>query len=251
MRIKTGYLSLIVACLLAVSTSACGGSSEPEIVVNDDNGRSYNPLIEAANFVRTIDNPFLSLTPGKTWVYEGTGENGLSLRSEFEVTRDTKTILGVTTTVVRDRSWLNGNLSEDTLDWYAQDREGNVWYFGEDSKEIKNGKVASTEGSWEAGVKGAKAGIIMKGQPHVGDTYRQEYLKGEAEDVAELLGINESVTIRLGSYSKCVLIKEWVPNEKAIVEEKHYCQEAGNLVKSKKVAGESGQAELVEVKAAR
>ena len=79
-------------------------------------------------------------------------------------------VLGVTTIVVRDRAWEDGESIEDTFDWYAQDNDGKVWYSGEDSKEIEDGKIVSTEGSWEAGVDGAKPGIVMKSNPQVGDT---------------------------------------------------------------------------------
>jgi hypothetical protein len=156
--------------------------------------------------------------------------------------------LGVTTTVVRDRVWEDGELIEDTFDWYAQDNDGNVWYFGEDSKEIEDGKVVSTEGSWEAGVNGAKPGIVMKANPQVGDAYRQEFLKGEAEDMGQVLSIDESVSIGSGSYEKCLQTKDWTPLEPEVVEHKFYCKEVGNVVLEKKVAGESGQIELIEVK---
>jgi hypothetical protein len=244
-------LWLTLFLVFALASFACNdGGNDNEIVLNDNGGRDYRPVIEPANFVRTIDNPRLTLIPGNVWVYEGTNEDGKPSRTELEVTADTKVILGVTTTVIRDRAYEGEKLVEDTLDWYAQDRDGNVWYFGEDSKEIKDGKVVSTEGSWEAGVKDARAGIIMLGQPKVGNTYRQEYLKGEAEGIAEVLSLDKSVKIGLGSYQDCVQIKEWAPNEKHIVEHKYYCSELGGLALIEKVVGESGRMELVRVRTA-
>jgi hypothetical protein len=222
--------------------------NEHAIILGDNNGGSYNPVIDPANFVSTIDHPYFTLAPGRVWVYQGTNEDGETERIEIEVTPDTKTIMGVVTTVVREREWVDGELVEDTFDWFAQDKDGNVWYFGEDSREMANGEVVSTKGSWEAGVNGAKPGIIMKANPHAKDAYRQEYLKGEAEDMGEVLGLSDSVSIDLGNYQNCLKIKDWTPLEPGVVEHKFYSKEVGNLILEKKVAGESGQIELIEFK---
>ena len=140
--------------------------------------------INPQDFSTTIDNPFFPLVPNTTYVYVGTTE-GSAARDEFAVTRRTKMILGVTCREVRDRGYVDGVLEEDTLDWFAQDKGGNVWYFGEDTKELDaNGNVISTEGSWQAGVNGAQPGIVMEADPHVGDTYQQELSVGVAEDKA-------------------------------------------------------------------
>ncbi len=262
---------LMILCLLALAMTGCqndkggkvdntgessadtsNGAGENNntnaiILVDNDSGE-YAPAIDPANFVSTIDHPYLSLTPGKVWVYEGKSADGDTERIEIEVTQDTKTVMGVTTTVVREREWINGELEEDTFDWFAQDEDGNVWYFGEDSKEIKNGEVVGTKGSWEAGVNGAQPGIIMKADPQVGDAYRQEFLKGEAEDMGQVLGLSDSVSIGLGNYQNCLKIKDWTPLEPDVVEHKFYSKEVGNLILENKVAGESGRVELIEVK---
>jgi hypothetical protein len=115
----------------------------------------------------------------------------------------------VIATVVWDREWLNDALIEETYDWYAQDKEGNVWYLGEDSKEYENGKAANSKGSWEAGVDGAKPGIIMKGDPKIGDSYRQEYLKGKAEDMADVVALSESVAVPFGTFTDCLKTRDW------------------------------------------
>jgi hypothetical protein len=131
--------------------------------------------------------------------------------SENEVTviHDTKTILGVTCVVVHDVVKEKGIVKEEAFDWYAQDAGGNVWYFGEATKEFKpNGKV-DTEGSWEAGVKGAAPGMIMQAAPAVGEPYRQEYDRGHAEDMGQIVGVNESTTVPFGSFTGCVKTKDW------------------------------------------
>ena len=155
-------------------------------------------------------------------------------------------VMGVNTTVVRDRVFANGKLSEETFDWYAQDREGNIWYFGEDSKEYDDGKVAGTAGSWEAGVNGAQPGIIMKRNPRVGDIYRQEYLSGKAEDMAEVISLNESVSVTYGSFKNCLKTKEWTPLEPGIEEIKYYASGIG-LVLEMGVKGGSEKLELVKI----
>ena len=145
----------------------------------------YSPTIEPSNFTTKIDNPYFPLTPGTRTIYEATTQDGLQ-RTTTEVTRDTKNIMGVDTVVVHDTVTIDNEPFEDTLDWYAQDRDGNVWYFGEATKEFKDGS-ADTAGSFEGGVNGALPGVIMPGHPHVGDQYRQEYAKGVAEDTGEVL----------------------------------------------------------------
>ena len=138
-------------------------------------------------------------------------------------------------------------MAEDTFDWFAQDKDGNVWYFGEDSKEYEDGKVVSTEGSWESGVDGAKPGIVMKANPQVGDAYRQEYYEDEAEDMAEVVSLNEAVSVPQGSFENCLKTKEWTPLEPDIVENKYYAPGVG-LVMEVAVEGESGKVELLEIR---
>jgi hypothetical protein len=154
--------------------------------------------------------------------------------------------MGVNTTVVRDREFVDGELEEETFDWYAQDNEGNVWYFGEDSREYEDGEVVSSAGSWEAGVNGAQPGILIEGDPQVGDTYRQEYLAGEAEDMAEVISLNESISVAYGSFENCLKTKEWTPLEPGIEENKYYAAGTG-LILEKTVKGGSESLELVDI----
>jgi len=149
--------------------------------------------------------------------------------------------MGVECVVVRDTAWEGGELIERTFDWYAQDQEGTVWYFGEDTKEYRNGKVTSTGGSWEAGVDGAQPGIIMQANPKAGLSYRQEYYEGEAEDKAQVVSVNESVTVPYGSFDHVLKTKEWTPLEPGLVEHKYYAPGVGQV-------GASEGLNLVDVK---
>jgi hypothetical protein len=213
---------------------------------------NYAPNIDPSNFVREIDNPYFPLEPGTKWVYEGKTPERTE-RVEDTVMQETKRIMGVECTVLRDRVWLNGELIEDTVDWHAQDKEGNVWYFGEYTKEYENGKVVSTHGSFEAGEDGALPGIIMPADPKVGDSYRQEYYKGEAEDMAEVISLdgaalNDAVSTPYGSFDEDVLVtKDWNPLEPDILEHKYYAPGVG-LIGETKVTGPSEKVELIDFK---
>ena len=227
----------VVAVLLLTS---CGGSNS----ATDQPRRPYEPRIRPADFGGPVDNPYFPLIPGSRWIYVGTHKGGTE-RTVVEVTRDTKAILGVPTVVVHDTVSTAGGVSEDTFDWYAQDRKGNVWYFGEDTKEYENGVVVNTEGSWEAGVDGAKAGIIMKARPRSGDAYRQEYYRSHAEDFAQVLGKVASVTVPAGSYHDVLETKEFTPLEPKLVEHKYYARGVGD-VRELTVKGGSDRVQLVE-----
>jgi hypothetical protein len=186
-------------------------------------GAAYEQSINPADFVAGIDNPFFPLTPGTRFTFGGDEDNIVTVLS------DTKLILGVTTTVVHDEVYVDGALEEDTLDYYAQDRDGNVWYFGEKTSELKNGKVTSTAGSWEGGVDGGQPGIVMLAAPQVGDSYRQEFLKGEAEDLAKVTAVAGSITAPVGSWTGAdvLVTEEWTPLEPDIREQKTYARGVG------------------------
>lgn len=206
---------------------------------------SYDPVIEPSEFTTIINNTFLPLMPGTIFTYEGVSDEGPE-SNIVVVTSQTKLVIGVTCVEVWDRVWLNGALVEETYDWYAQDSEGNVWYFGEDSKEMENGVVVSTEGSWEAGVDGAKPGIVMEAHPAVGDKYRQEYYKGEAEDMAEVVDVNVSVVVPFGSYIGCLQTNEWTTLERGYSEDKYFAPGIG-MVQELVVEGGTGYMKLVDM----
>ncbi len=193
-------------------------------------GAPYDPVIDPANFVTstTINNPYFPLTPGTTFIYEGQTAQGLE-HEEFFVTLNTKMILRVTCIEVHDTVKVNDELTEDTLDWFAQDKDGNVWYFGENSKQIVGGLVVGLEGSWTAGVDGAKPGIIMKAHPAIGDFYRQEFSLDTAEDMAEVLSLTESVPASYCSLANCLKTQETSPLEPAVLEHKFYALGIGNV----------------------
>ena len=229
-------VSLTLLCVgLPLLGTACGDpaaesspSASPEPVIDVGDGGQHAPTIDAANFVDSVTNPFFPLAPGSRWIYDGTSEGEVE-RVEVIVTGERRTILGISATVVRDTVTIGGQVVENTHDWYAQDREGNVWYLGEASQDIENGQVVSTAGSWEAGVDGAYPGIVMKAEPKAGDAYRQEYYRGEAEDLAEVLEVE----------ADRVLIQEWNPLDPGVVEEKAYERGVG-LVGEEKVRGADG-----------
>lgn len=207
---------------------------------------SYSPRIDPANFTTSIDNKYFPLKPGTTFVYKGKTQHSTE-GDVVAVTSDTKNIMGVECVVVDDRVTEGGRLTEQTYDWYAQDKRGNVWYFGEDSKEYENGKVKSTGGSWEAGKDGARPGIIMPANPKVGQTYRQEYYKGEAEDMARPLKLDGSTTVPYGSFDHVLVTHEWTPLEPNVAENKYYAPGVGNILEVA-VKGPQERLELVDVK---
>lgn len=189
-------------------------------------GKGWDPEINPANFSTNIDNPYMPLKPGTTFVYQAHTADGL-VTNFVAVTHKTKVIEGVTCLEVHDTVFLNNQKTEDTLDWYAQDREGNVWYFGEDSEDLTDGRVSSLAGSWVAGVDGAEPGIIMEAHPKVGDAYRQELLLNEAEDFARVLSLDNTVTVPFGSFDKCLKTTESSGVEPDTVEFKFYAPGIG------------------------
>lgn len=209
-----------IIVLLAVGCLASG------LGAGGDATEGWNPKIDPSNFLSSIDNPLFPLKPGTVFIYETVGEDETE-RVEVHVTHETKVILGVTCTVVRDTVTVDGKVIEDTYDWYAQDKEGNVWYFGEDSKAYRAGKLVGSEGSWEAGVNGAKPGIIMKAKPARGDKYYQEYSVGVAEDEAEVVSLSESAKVPYGSFTDCLKTKEFTSLEPGAVEYKFYTSGVG------------------------
>lgn len=207
---------------------------------------SAPPPIDPANFSEYITNPYLTFKPGTTFTYKSKDDEGTEV-DKVTVTDQTKKVMGVTTRVVWDRVWQGDALIEETYDWYAQDAEGNVWYFGEDSRELENGKVVSTGGSWEAGVDGAQPGIAMPADPKPGDPYRQEYKKGEAEDMGQVLSASETVEAPTGTYRNCVQTKDWSPLEPGTIEHKYYSKEVGNCVLETEGRGGKKRVELVAI----
>ncbi|NNF03972.1 MAG: hypothetical protein HKN17_05860 [Rhodothermales bacterium] len=234
---------LIVLCLAGLLVlPGCDSGSAPEI-------RSV-PLpdpIDPSNFPAQVDvfNPLFPLRPGLVTRTTGQSAGGEEVVL-VEVTDETRTVQGVVTTVVRDRVWVDGELVEDTDDWFAQDADGNVWYFGEDVEDFENGVVISTAGSWESGVDGAMAGIIMHANPRSGSVYRQEYYRGEAEDIGEVIAVGRTIDVPAGTFTDCVLIEDTTPLEPDVRESKYFCPGVGNALTIDHSEGDA-RFELVEV----
>ena len=227
------YIALSVSALtlVACSDDEPAGTAAPQCVVDT----SYNPQIDPANFKSTVENPLYPLVPGTTFTYQNGPESIV-----ITVLAEKKEILGVSCTVVRDTASVNGSVVEDTLDWFAEDLDGAVWYMGEDTGEYSNGTLLNKEGSWEANVDGAKPGIIIPANPTVGMKYRQEYYACHAEDYGEVLDLNASVTVQAGSYTGCLKTKDTTPLDTIVNEEKFYCPGTG-LVNTDDI--ESGEKE--------
>jgi hypothetical protein len=200
--------------------------------------------LDHADFRDQIDNPYLPMAPGAVWVYRETDPRGNRTKVRVTVTTRTKRILGIDATVVHDVVSDHGEVVENTFDWYAQDECGNVWYLGENTKEYEDGEVVSTEGSWQAGVDGGQAGVIMPADPQVGLVYREEYYDGEAEDAAEVLSIDEQAQVRYGHFRNVLLTKNYTPLEPRVLEYKLYAKGVG-VVLALGISGGNDREELL------
>jgi hypothetical protein len=228
--------AMAVALLAAAGCGGSGGTALPQ---------GSEPVeLEPVDFTSEIDNPWLPFAVGARWVYRETDGEGGEQNVEVTVLDETREIMGIEARVVHDVVTEDGELVEDTFDWYAQDSDGNVWYLGEDTKEFEDGKVATTAGSWEAGVDGAQPGILVPAEPEDGMTYRQEYYAGVAEDMAEVLSLDEKVEVPLGGYDGVLLTKEWTALEPDILEHKFYANGVGVLL-ALTISGGSDREELV------
>lgn len=225
-------------CMIGAGVIAANASGDrAELAVVDP--------IDPANFTTPVENPYYPLRPGQVSVLGGQ-EDGVAFSERVTVTARTKIIQGVTTTVVKDLLWENGHLAERTLDWYAADNEGNVWYFGEDTETLdQQGQVTSTDGSWEAGIDGAIAGIIMPADPRPTDAYRQEFYKGEAEDQGWIVQRNAERKVPYGNLDHLVRSLEWSRLEPQVVVQKFFAPDLG-LVYERVVAGGVESLQLVD-----
>jgi len=221
-------LSENVATLVAEMTKALIGACSIALFLAPAASVAGAPA--GRGFSARVTNPWYPLKPGTTYVYKGV-KDGQPSRELMVVTPETKRIHGAPCAVVKDRLYLHGRLEERTTDWYSQDRQGNVWYFGESTAQLdKHGKVTSTEGSWQAGRNGAQAGIFMPGHPRIGQSGRQEYYKGHAEDHFQVLRFHVSVKVPYTSSRKALLTKEWTPLEPAVLDHKYFLRGVGNVL---------------------
>jgi hypothetical protein len=225
------YIALPIALGLVAVAAACGGSSQSTSGLPSGSTPVTATAPDASNFDgHVVDNQWFPLVPGMTWAYRGV-KDGQPSREIMVATSQTKTIQGVPCTVVSDKLYLSGALEERTLDYYAQDKDGNVWYFGEDTAELKpDGSVKSTEGTWLSGRDGAEAGIFMPADPQVGQSFRQEYYKGQAEDHFRILSLSEQVKTPGATSDQAMLTMEWTPLEPNVVDHKYYVQGIGTVL---------------------
>jgi len=225
------FIAFPVVVGLALVAAACGSSGQSTSSLPTGSTPVTATAPDAANFDgHVVDNRWFPLVPGMTWEYRGV-KDGQPSREIMVATSQTKTIQGVPCTVVSDKLYLSGALEERTLDYYAQDKDGNVWYFGEDTAELKpDGSVKSTEGTWLSGRDGAEAGIFMPADPQVGQSFRQEYYKGQAEDHFRILSLSEQVKTPGSTSDQAMLTMEWTPLEPNVVDHKYYVQGIGTVL---------------------
>jgi hypothetical protein len=238
-----GAIAVAAAMLIVPSTAGAAGSCP---LPKFGPGRNYHPHIDPASFSPNVTNRLLPLTPGTTLVYTGVKDPKKALNL-VATTSPTRVVDGVTTRVVEDRLYLNNVLAERTSDYYAQDRCGNVWYFGEDTAELdSHGRVISTEGSFHAGVDGAQPGVFMQTHPQVGRKFRQEWYQGHAEDVFGVLDRSAPVTVPFGSFKHALRTAETTALEPDVLDNKYYVKGIGEVAELS-VKGPREGLKLVEI----
>jgi hypothetical protein len=250
--IRASAPAAIATALVALVLGGCG-SSGGETATGAHTGDpapthgSYSPSIDPANFVSGVDNRCLPFKPGTTLRYRDVAENGKTPQTDTEtVTHQRKRILGVDCTVVLDTVSSKGKPVERTYDWYAQDRQGNVWYFGEDARDFENGHFVKASDSWQAGIDGAQPGIIMEANPQQGDAYRQEYYPGHALDQAKVLGSSGPVKVPYRSFRTSLATVERSPLEPAVHEKKYNVPGIG-VIAERVTSGNHERFDLVSV----
>ena len=238
---KKRMLSL---CMLTAACAALGAAAAFAGHAGSTGTRGTPPMPPPSSFSAHVDNQWFPLLPGTHWVYTGL-KDGKQSRDFVIVTHKTKKIEGVPCVAVSDRLYLLGRLEERTTDWYSQDSHGNVWYFGENTAELDaHGHVKSTEGTWMAGVHGAKPGIYIPGHPRLGQSALQEFYKGHAEDHFRVIGLFRTVVG--GRLTNTLLTKEWTPLEPGVIDHKMYVRGIGTVLEQSQ-KGPNERNELVAV----
>jgi hypothetical protein len=202
----------------------------PQPTSQNKTAENYNPHINPADFSTKITNKYFSLPIGRKLTFEGTTEAGTNEKIEIEILKDTKMIEGVQTIIYLDKVYDNEQLVEETRDYLAQHKNGDVWYFGEEVNNYVDGRLKDHNGTFIHGKDGAKAGIWMKAEQKVGDSYWQEYYLGEAEDMRDTIATNVTVATKRATYADCVKVYDWTPLDPKSREYKYYCPQTGSLV---------------------
>jgi hypothetical protein len=238
------------AAAALVLFAACGGDDNAAVAPAAGDGlpQGSDPVeLDPASFTADVDNRYWPMEPGTRWTYREVDEAGKEVVVVVTVTSETKEVAnGITARVVRDSVTEDGELIEDTFDWYAQDADGNVWYLGEDTAEFEDGKVKTRAGSWEAGVDGALPGVVIPAEPADDMKYRQEYYAGEAEDNGKVLAVGEQVEVPAGQYADALVTKDTTALEPDVVEFKFYAPDVGPVL-ALGISGGGGREELVKV----
>ncbi|MFE5670467.1 hypothetical protein ACFQ58_02550 [Agromyces sp. NPDC056523] len=235
-------LGTTVLMLSACASTGADSTTTPALPQGDE-----PTSLDPADFTTEIDNPYWPMSPGTRSVYREVDEDGTECSVVVTVTSDTKDIAnGVTARVVRDSVFCDEQLVEDTFDWYAQDKDGAIWYLGEETAEFEDGVVSTTEGSFEAGVDGALAGVVMPAHPEPGQQYRQEYYRGHAEDNGEVMRTTELVDVPFGHFDDVVTTRDTSSIEPDVVEYKFYAPGVGPVM-TVDVAGALGREVLLSV----
>jgi hypothetical protein len=240
---------VVPLALCAVLLAGCGEDSDPA----PDAERSALPTggekvdLDPADFRPGSDHPYFPLQAGQRWTYRETDEEGAALQVVVTVSSETKQVAnGVEAAIVRDTVTEDGVVVEDTMDWYAQDRDGNVWYLGEDTAEFEDGELSSHEGSFEAGVDGALPGVVIPADPEPGMAYRQEYYEGEAEDNGAVLALDQQAEVAAGAYDDAILTADTNPLEPEVLEYKLYARDVG-VVLALGISGGGDREELISM----
>ncbi|MCC7189809.1 MAG: hypothetical protein IT312_13800 [Anaerolineales bacterium] len=201
---------------------------------------AYTVNLTPADFAAVVDNPYYPLIPGTIWVYEARLKNGSIERIELEVLHETRIVNGVAVTVLHDTVFVNGVIVEETYDWFAQDKDGNVWYLGEEVDNYVNGALTNHAGAWEWGKDGALPGIYMWADPsaHMNETYYQEFYAGEAEDQGQVQSIAEAIAVPIGTFDNVVRTLDTSPLDSKLQENKYYAAGIGVIKEVDLLTGE-------------
>ena len=231
MKPKLYFMSMLVVVILTACASPTEGAP---------NTQTYTVNLTPADFVSKVDNPYFPLIPGTKWVYEARLNDGSTERIEIEILRETRVVNGVTATILHDSVFVDGVLVEDTFDWFAQDKDGNVWYLGEEVDNYENGVLVDHAGSWEWGVDGALPGVYMWADPsaHLNEEYYQEYYVGVAEDKGKVLSASENVTVPVSSFENVVQTHDFSSLDPDIQGHKFYAPGIGVIKEVELLTGE-------------
>lgn len=242
-RIHAHAAAVALVALALTTLGGCSSLSSPTgTLPQGDDPFTLDPTA----FSTTIDNPYWPMTPGTRWTYQEKGPEG-DLTAVVTITYDTREIAnGITARVVRDTVYRGDEIIEDTFDWYAQDADGAIWYLGEDTAESENGVISSTQGSFEAGVDGALAGIAIPADPKPGMQYRQEFLQGVAEDNGAILALDELVEVPAGMYDNVLMTRDTIAIEPDVEELKFYAPGVGPVL-TLGISGGSAREELIRI----